>query len=129
MTRGSPVVTAAQHVGIPITAHSKLGLRPGYWTNGVSDILQDAAVAAAQYEATAFAARYPADPPNVQFISFADVQKGIVANATQLGFIDTTNPWCVPLYPSGCHFTELTMYVRSCKGKDWEGTLTNAPYA
>ncbi len=60
----------------------------------MSDFLQDAAVAAAQFEATAFADRYPAEPPNVQFISFADVQKGIVANATQLGFIDTTNPWC-----------------------------------
>ena len=74
-------------------------------------VLQNAAVAAAQHEATAFAARYPADPPNVQFISFADVQKGIVANATQLGIIDTTNPWCAPHFTSVFHLTELAMYA------------------
>ena len=56
-------------------------------------ILQAAGDATIKAAVSDFQAKHTTDPPLVQFFDFASLQRTLKANASQLGFIDTTNPW------------------------------------
>ena len=60
------------------------------WFHAILQAAGDAAIKAAISD---FQARHTTDPPLVQFFDFASLQRTFKANASQLGFIDTTNPW------------------------------------
>ena len=55
---------------------------------------QEAANAAVQDAVAAFKARHAGGGVTVQFFDFASLQRTFKTQATQLGFIDTVNPWC-----------------------------------